>query len=194
MKYEITKYQIEKLADEDSIVKDCLKEWFPDVFKTELTIGKWYKYKLALFYVTNKISNNTNYYNVFGFDVDGNWMTDNATTYFDEKYIEANPEEVSAVLKKEAKNRGYKEGVRIYDVYLKEKTRVSSDKLDYEMCGHNPDNYGMCLRDSAGAIIFANGKWAQILPQGKTIVSMKKALKIIAKKMKVSPEDIEIKN
>ena len=41
-------------------------------------------------------------------------------------------------------------------------------------------------------VIFTQGNWAQILPQENTIIPIEKALKIIAKKMKVSPENIEI--
>ena len=86
--YKITKEQVLKLANKaeqgcTSVIESDLKNWFPEDFKKELEIGKWYKYKLALFYVTNKKSNNANYYNVFGFDVDGSWMTDNAATSFD---------------------------------------------------------------------------------------------------------------
>ena len=187
MKYEITKYQIEKLADEDSIVKDCLKEWFPDVFKTELTIGKWYKYKLALFYITNKISNNTNYYNVFGFDVDGNWMTDNATTYFNENYTEATPEEVEASLISEAKKRGYKQGITCAFGKGAHNRMIRENEIRWVPDWQ--DKGALCMGTN---VIFTQGNWAKILPQEKTVVPMEKALKIIAKKMKVSPENIEI--
>ena len=185
--YTITKWQIKKLADKDSIVKDCLKNWFPDAFKKELEIGKWYKYKLALFYITNKTSYNTNYYNVFGFDVDGNWMSDNAKTYFDERYIEATPEEVSAALINEAKKRGYKKGVKCYFGTEKHQRTISTDDIIFDTNYLN--NGGLCMGTN---VIFTQGNWAKILPQEKTVVPMEKALKIIAKKMKVSPENIEI--
>ena len=191
MKYEITKEQIlETIRTGTDVTERYFKEIIPEAFNTKLDTGKWYKSSTDIEFLV--------YYQSNGFDNYG-FLEDQPyrdNLFFGDCWYNmsrlATDEEVSAVLKKEAKNRGYKEGVRIYDVYLKEKTRVSSDKLDYEMCGHNPDNYGMCLRDSAGAIIFSNGKWAQTLPQEKTVVPMAKALKIIAKKMKVSPENIEI--
>ena len=189
MKYEITKYQIEKLADEDSIVKDCLKEWFPEAFKKELEIGKWYKYKLALFYVTNKKSNNANYYNVFGFDVDGSWMTDNAATSFNENYIEATPEEVASSLKKEAKKRGYKQGITCAFGKGAYNRMISENEIRWVPDWQ--DKGALCMGMN---VIFTQGNWVEILSQEKTVISMEKALKIIAKKMKVSPENIEIKN
>ena len=184
--YTITKYQIEKLADEDSIVKELLKGWFPESFKTELEIGKWYKYKLALFYVTNKISNHTNYYNVFGFDVDGNWMTDNAKTWFDENYIEATPEEVEEALIKQG---GYKIG-------LKTKCLVSQRKIVLKGKPFYRDGkiYADTDRFTGYAVLFIDGEFSKILHEEKTVITKERDLKIIAKKMKVSPENIEIKN
>jgi hypothetical protein len=186
--YKITKEQIlaiEKVGGAD--VSLYLKETFPEVFKTELELNKWYKYKLALFYVTNKISNHTNYYNVFGFDVDGNWMTDNATTYFNENYIEATPEEVESALINEAKKRGYKKGVKCYFGTGKYQRIISTDDIIFDT--NYVNNGGLCMGMN---VIFTQGNWVEILPQEKTIVPMAKALKIIAKKMKVSPENIEI--
>ena len=193
MKYEITKEQIlETIRTGTNVTERYFKEIIPEAFKTELEVGKWYKMKGNTHFLCNFNGNIGNNGNSYGFNLKGKWMDNSMCFQNSDTYVEATPEEVEASLINEAKNRGYKEGVRIYDVYLKEKTRVSSDKLDYEMCGYNPDNHGMCLRDSAGAIIFSNGQWAEILPQEKTVVPMAKALKIIAKKMKVSPENIEI--
>ena len=192
--YTITKEQVLKLANKaeqgcTSVIESDLKNWFPEAFKKELEIGKWYKYKLTLFYITNKISNNKNYYNVFGFDVDGNWMTDNATTWFDENYIEATPEEVEEALKAETIKRYGKD-------WENTKIKAHADgkpwigiglNKGFFSCGLTPNNVY-----SKHGVLYSHGNWAQILPQEKTVVPMEKALKIIAKKMKVSPENIEI--
>ena len=90
-------------------------------------------------------------------------------------------------LKKEAKKRGYKDGVTI--------TWKNKPKLIYTL---GDDEFDYLISKNVLVFgkygIFDGEQWAQILPQEKTIVPMKKALKIIAKKMKVSPENIEIKN
>ena len=188
MKYEITKEQIlETIRTGTDVTERYFKEIIPEAFKKELEIGKWYKYKLALFYVTNKKSNNANYYNVFGFDVDGSWMTDNAATSFNENYIEATPEEVASSLKKEAKKRGYKQGITC--AFGKGAYNRMIRENEIRWVPDWQDKGALCMGMN---VIFTQGNWAEILSQEKTVISMEKALKIIAKKMKVSPENIEI--
>ena len=198
--YTITKEQVLKLANKaeqgcTSVIESDLKNWFPDAFKTELTIGKWYKHseEAGLFYLTEITDSACHGY---GFRKSGIWFSTSkndrsaycAVNNFHFKYlVEATPEEIEASLISEAKKRGYKEGVTIT---WKNKPKLiytlGDDEFDY-LKSKNVlvfGNYG----------IFERGEWAKILPQEKTVVPMEKALKIIAKKMKVSPEDIEIKN
>ena len=197
MKYEITKYQIEKLADEDSIVKDCLKEWFPDVFKTELTIGKWYKHseEAGLFYLTEITDSACHGY---GFRKSGIWFSTSkndrsaycAVNNFHFKYlVEATPEEVEVALKAETIKRYGKD-------WENTKIKAHADGQPWIGIGLNKGFFscGLTLNNvySKHGVLYSNGKWAEILPQEKTVVPMEKALKIIAKKMKVSPENIEI--
>ena len=90
-------------------------------------------------------------------------------------------------LKKEAKKRGYKQGITCafgkgaYNRIIREN--------EIRWVPDWQDQGALCMGMN---VIFTQGNWAQILPQGKTAVPMAKALKIIAKKMKVSPENIEI--
>ena len=95
-------------------------------------------------------------------------------------------------LKKEAKKRGFKQGITIlrgdwYSGFFAPK--VTIEKEQYPTSGFEFHNDTLFLD---GYIIFYSGNWAEIIPQEKTVVPMAKALKIIAKKMKVSPENIEI--
>ena len=106
--YKITKEQIlsiEKVGGAD--VSLYLKETFPEVFKTELTIGKWYKHseEAGLFYLTEITDSACHGY---GFRKNGIWFSTSkndhsdycAVNDFHFKYlVEATPEEVESALK-----------------------------------------------------------------------------------------------
>lgn len=107
--YTITKEQILEIYDRTSVHnQEQLKEWFPDAFKKELEVGKWYKrpHNSALFYVTEILNIDSNHCKVFGFDNLGNWMAENAKTFPDNDF-EATPEQVETALINQAKKRGY---------------------------------------------------------------------------------------
>ena len=154
MKYEITKEQVLEnykyaLNNQDYLSARNLKEWFPNAFKKELEVGRWYKSIKRNFLVNYQGDNMENY----GFWENQGFKNNIAFGgYWKDECIEATPQEVETALIAEAKKRGFKEGY----------------------------------------ILFNSGKWAEIIPQEKTIVPMENALKIIAKKMKVSLENIEI--
>ena len=200
MKYEITKYQIEKLADEDSIVKDCLKNWFPEVFKTEFKVGTVYKIDKNIFYCT-EINELGVLYGYGLFDAkwgerfnDGSDICACNEVAAKNRLVEASTQEWESALINEAKKRGFINGVTILrgDWYSGFTTPKATIKRGYYSTnGFEFSNDTLFLY---GYVLFEKGNWAQILPQEKTVIPMEKALKIIAKKMKVSPEDIEIKN
>ena len=201
MKYEITKEQILQLANKTeqgctSVIESDLKNWFPEAFKKELEIGKWYitdgnkcgqygKTLIANFSGKEEASN-------YGITFLGTWGKD-LTLYHNDLGRStrlATPEEVEVALKSQAQKLGFKEGVRFIPLFSNgtnyrgnSVVEITEDEFLFQ------DN---TLFTISGYRIFANGKWAQILPQEKTVVPMEKALKIIAKKMKVSPENIEI--
>ena len=186
--YTITKEQvlaIEKVGGAD--VSLYLKETFPEVFKTELEVGKWYKMKGDIHFLCNFNGNIGNNGNSYGFNLNGKWMDNSMCFHNYDTYVEATPEEVEVSLINEAKKRGYKDGVTIqWKSRPKLIYTLGDDEFDYLELRNVLvfGNYG----------IFDRGEWAEILPQEKTIVPMEKALKIIAKKMKVSPENIEIQS
>ena len=193
MKYEITKEQIlaiEKVGGAD--VSLYLKETFPEVFKTELEVGKWYKMKGDIHFLCNFNGNIGNNGNSYGFNRTGKWMDNSMCFHNSDTYVEATPEEVESALINEAKKRGFKLGVKVVGLYNDGSPHqitdfiINKDDFTYKTL----DNALVC--NKLGFRIFAKGKWAEILSQEKTVVPIAKALKIIAKKMKVSPENIEI--
>lgn len=193
--YTITKGQILEIHDRTSVHnQEQLEKWFPDAFKTELEVGKWYKrpHNSALFCVTEVLLNLENHYGIYGFDNIGNWMKDNSKTFWD-KDVEATPEEVEAALINEAKKRGYKGGIKLSPLESCSNA-IDTEKEDVYSYIPKVSHYVGNRLQLNGTGIYQDGKWAEILPQEKTVVPMEKALKIIAKKMKVSPENIEIKN
>ena len=119
-------------------------------------------------------------------------MKDNSKTFWD-KDVEATPEEVEAALINEAKKRGYKGGIKLSPLESCSNA-IDTEKEDVYSYIPKVSHYVGNRLQLNGTGIYQDGKWAEILPQEKTVVPMEKALKIIAKKMKVSPENIEIKN
>ena len=182
--YKITKEQIlETIRTGTDVTKRYFKEIIPEAFKTKLDTGKWYKSSTDIEFLV--------YYQSNGFDNYGFWedkpYRDNL--FFGDCWYNmsrlATDEEVSAALINEAKKRGYKDGVTI--------TWKNKPKLIYTLVD---DEFDYLI--SKNVLVFGNygifdgEQWAQILPKEKTVIPMAKALKIIAKKMKVSPENIEI--
>ena len=195
--YKITKEQIlaiEKVGGAD--VSLYLKETFPEVFKTELEVGKWYKMKGNTHFLCNFNGNIGNNGNSYGFNLNGEWMDNSMCFHNSDTYVEATPEEVESALINEAKKRGFVEGVEFICLISGKKGKTECPGFLYEGAyGKNSNSLETSFAEtSINGVLYKDGKWATILPQEKTVVPMAKALKIIAKKMKVSPEDIEIKN
>lgn len=187
--YTITKKQILELHESNSYeTRIQIAKMFPEAFKTELVIGKWY---IASCYKTNE-------YLILATEIIGNnevksncWFTPwksftNTMGLFDKTERLATPEEVKSALINEAKKRGFIEGAK-HNITNGSKTINATDNRFAFLERENKllfNNWS----------IFEQGIWAEILPQEKTVVPMEKALKIIAKKMKVSPENIEIQS
>ena len=195
MKYEITKYQIEKLADEDSIVKELLKGWFPEVFKTEFKVGTVYKIDKNIFYCT-EINERGVLYGYGLFDAkwgerfnDGSHICACNEVAAKNRLVEASTQEWESALINEAKKREYKKGN--FKCIFNQEDEFNLDYKKWFYCEIEKALFTM-PNGEGGSCLFKDGKWAEILPQEKTVVPMEKALKIIAKKMKVSPENIEI--
>lgn len=163
-KYTITKEIIEKYQ---------MKDEFPEMFKTELIVGKWYKgtecntHKLFCFngeYDSDKDPK--------GYGFCGNptfWMKSNGIGWGSNGWIEASEQEIFEALKNEAVKRGFKEGVyfnglndngdgrhigcccsKTFEYYNNELSVVTDEKT-WKTNQSNPR-------------IFSNGKWAEIIP------------------------------
>jgi hypothetical protein len=157
--------------------KDIEKK-FPKLFKKEerkeLEVCRWVKYssesKWLMFYTEDG--------GRYGFDSSGNWFEEEKTKHtandnFNNHYV--TDEEVEEALIKEAKKRGFKEGVYFRSIHgISHKMNGS---LDFGFMGR----INVHARNSEG-LIFENGEWAAIVVEtitkqeaekqlGKTIIN-----------------------
>ena len=148
-KFEITQEQIIELSKVSLNAKDVFKKWFPDAFKTELEVGKWYKFKETdnLIYIISK----TQYY---GF-VNNDWTIHKSETIDYEGAIEATPQEVETALIAEAKKRELWGNKNIICAYH------NNSKQDTGSCFVCKKD-GTLLWGENGAI-FNDGKWASVI-------------------------------
>jgi len=152
-----------------------IKETFPKLFKeTELEIGKWYRDTTSktclILYNGGRLA--------YGFGRNtGDWLEDYIVYNSDlTDYKLATDKEVEEALIKEAKKRGFKEGV-VVDCFLVSGNgtidQYDEDNVYYEIDDKNSLNYG-------NKMIYKEGKWATIIETitkeqaekelGKTIV------------------------
>jgi len=173
MKYEITKEQIETLVDVSKNAEIRLKEWFPEAFKTVLEVGKWYKTKFVFINITNIDAKGKVY--GYGWDLcseiwhgsdNDDWGVDNA--------IEATESEVFEALKKEAINRGYKNG-NFKCLLMPDFTHKVMNNFHFQdnMLFHGESNV------HKNNVIFKDGQWAEIIET----ITKKEAEKLLNKKI-----------
>lgn len=136
--YTLTKEQLKSLTDPQ------VKEWFPEVFKTVLEVGKWYVCK-GFGYIINWQGS---FHNSYGFTKGGDWYG-NGWVENSKGLREATEAEVFEALKNEAVKRGFVEGV-----YYKSLSNGEIVKClgDYQLCY---DHERICFKD---------GVWAEIIP------------------------------
>ena len=161
------------------IKKDIEKE-FPKLFKEdELFVGKWYYYRNWLIEYAGKTTHLTANY---GFDDNGNYFYDSKQNSFGntpKEWVLATDEEVERALIKEAKNRGFKEGVRFKSKWM---SRIIAKLIDGKFLFDN--RLELCYKNDGGMLytLFENGVWAEIIKEtitkeqaekelGKTIIN-----------------------
>lgn len=167
-KFEITKEQIIELSNHTFLAE----RWFPEVFKKELVVGKWYFVertrfcdpKKALILYDEKDS-------LCCFDHSGKY-----TNYYgnpkNDGYIitEATPQEVETALINEAKKRGYVLGCTWMKGYF---TASEGDSFNFDI-----ESNSLYLQ---GATVFRNGIW-EVVGIIETI-TIQEAEKLLNKKI-----------
>ena len=192
--YTITKEQILEL-EKTFLTNESLREWFPDAFKKDLEVGKWYTLKEDrgnILVFIKSLNNNTDSY---GLTYAGTWFENSSEgwTYIDspENWREATPQEVETALRAEAKKRGFVNGA-IGNNSKPNNYNCMNDKLNF--VGIEFDAITNELRannnDSSYWIIFRDGKWATIIPEETKVITIDKAVKILSKKY---GQQVEIK-
>jgi len=168
MKYEISKEQILEVAEwGNSIDKLKIRGWFPDAFKTELIVGKWYKSKIEcnkFKCVFNSLdSKGDQLFDGYGFDCFGNFFNDGQDIVSKEKskkLVPMSESEVFEALKNEAVRRGYENG-NYKCLSIPKKTHNVEDNFHFSII-ENKLFHG-ASPTSANNVVFENGKWAEIL-------------------------------
>ena len=164
----------------NSNLNKCLKEWFPEAFGVELTVGKWYKGNSefeSLICITelSKESNSEREYtkiNYYGF-LNGNYKKESAIANLEHELSlrEATPEEVKEALIAEAVKRGLTKGKYCSFGISYREGLIDSDDYFYDqthkvfLCGSN-------------SLMDYKGKWAEIIP---TITKAEAELQLNAK-------------
>jgi len=131
-------------------------DWFPEIFKKELVVGKWYKRDGAIFEAITKPDSNGKF-EVRGFDIFGTWMEDEkgCYTFCTGTEEEATPQEVEAALIGEAKKRGYRDGDFVTPLWETPYTKWSLIGNNFRF-----ENGKLYL----SSCIFKDGIWATIIP------------------------------
>lgn len=165
--YDLTK-QLAELKDKPFVTAKAI--FFPykheDELKPKFEVGKWYKLtsdcgtlkKDMVFMYVRHQDDNSKYpfvivnHQMFGelSDGGGNYLAPN-----EDQLIEATNEEVQTALIKEAKKRGFKEGVMFKSAFMGNKYQVAGFQIDSN-CLHCKGNSG-CIFDGD------TGKWATII-------------------------------
>jgi len=159
-----------------------LKEKFPEVFKSGLEVGKWYKSTIAdaLYFIKEQTKNGFNTYGLVG----GEWCIDEITHYLD-KFELATESEIKEALINEAKKRGFKEGVKFKD--QDGDIQSAYGNIDFENI--NGETFKNIITFGRGnGLIFWDGTWAEIIP---TVTEL--TLEQIADKFGVDVNTLKIK-
>ena len=155
--------------------KTNIEKEFPELFKEDaLVVGKWYESGGNLFNVMSVVD--YTWCLCYGFDRNG-WLYNSKRCINNESSVRpATDKEVEQALIKEAKKRGFKEGVNYKTASERLVQELVFNKLQF-----NQDGNGGYLTDGCRGSIFEYGKWATILETitkeqaekelGKTIIN-----------------------
>ena len=169
--FELTQEQIDQLAEKKH-AKKLLKEFIPEAFKTKLEVGRWYKKiwkdgDIDLFLIDEIngdyiIFNKTYFRNNENITcVHNRYSIDGILNDKRLKLVLATEEEVSEALINETKKRGFN---NIGDLKIKNTYGCISNGFVTITNDFYYDYISNTLQLD-GAIIFNNGKWAEIIEQ-----------------------------
>lgn len=176
--YKITREQIKEVYGycNSTELQNTVKRWFPEVFETKLTVGKWYKKTwkdgdIDLFPVYEIVQNGNildkgNYFRnrelLNKADSYGNisCLTDSRVVI-----TEATEQEVTEALIKEAVKRGFKEGVYGNNSLVRD-DKFKDYLLEKGYFEYLNDTLYWSLGDEKETRrpIFFKGQWAEIIP------------------------------
>jgi len=157
----IPKSVLLQLAENNSFSESIIKKEFPQLFDSELEVGKWYKIPntKAIIKCLSK-PDESGKFECYGFDVDGEYFVD-GNTYTDNKYEPATEQEVFEALKNEAVKRGFKEGVTFTPTNARYNVKRNGNNFGFDI---NENRLLYCNYS-----IFNNGTWSEIIDQPKEI-------------------------
>lgn len=152
-------------------IKDCyenkelLKEYFPDVFKPILEVGKWYKGLNRAIAFYDKKGQNYGLSNGYGIDDNGDWCSGTHWTFeiFPKYWIKATKEEVEKALISEAEKIGFTKGVILAPKGINNFMEFQQGGICGEFKYIESRNILECTRGRGH--IFHNGKWAEIIQE-----------------------------
>ena len=152
--FTITKEQIEELSKWKH-GKRLMQDWFPEAFEKQLEVGKVYKYpsigEKFMFKFNGFGANN------YGFSTIGEWSNDLGVWKNEVNlYEEATKEEWLEALKKEAKRRGFKKGVKYNRVDKPYLIKTFKDELKLGIEADLVDGINIILK---------YGVWAEVIKE-----------------------------
>lgn len=161
--------------------KSKIKNEFPDAFKNELEVGKWYedpRSELLMFVeeINAPMPSDTNSIKSYGFSKTKEWLDSDLRGYyyFTQDLVLSDPKKVESALIEEAKKRGFKKGITI------ERSGINGWKeTDYEPFSgafRFIPNLNILECDNGNGYIFKNGIWATLIKEKLTIEQRIEAL------------------
>jgi len=175
----IISYKNEYKITKETIVKYQMKDEFPECFKKELIVGRWYKWNEEGFDIKLRITEvDKDNKTISGYGFRNDEYIENGIWYkgqrnFNDACSELNemtPKEVEGALSGEAKKRGFVEGIFVNCLYDKVPYKLSGNPTCYKNKVYHVDSYyqiWMSVNSGKNAMIYNEGIWSQILPNKK---------------------------
>ena len=155
--FELTQEQINQLAEKKH-AKKLLQEFIPEAFNTEPVKGNWY---ISQYYLIYYLGNSRCHCIKLS---DGKWLENiyHSLTGHLKNYRSATEEEIKVALIREAKKRGYKEGVKCKFGIIEDIRTLETNDFEFKL---EYNTLGIKRKNGNADIIFRSGKWAEIIEE-----------------------------